>query len=325
MVGRIAVLLSAVSLGCGAQTDGTSHDAGASRESSADATTRDAPGAMNARAVEFCGAITSCGLTLAPDEMTDCIGILASDEVQGFGYGTSFISCVLASNQTCEAIKLCANEGHTFDACSLPSKVGCLGNIQEGCDLQNDSGTTWALDCSSIGATCSVQGGGCNYGPCSGAPYPYSCAGTTLRSCDPEGPDAAAYLHFNDECTTGTTATCGPGPDGGATCIGKGPACTKDRCEGTTWVSCQGGHEAPYDCGSVGLLCIDRGTDGGVTNPGVYCALAENCQSVPRDVCDGNILHFCNAGLPASLDCATSGWGHCVQLPPEVQGTGCRR
>jgi hypothetical protein len=319
---RFAGLLSAAALGCGGQTGGTSHDAGTSRDASADVRQEAAPSnRQNARLIQFCGAITSCGITLgAPDEMGDCVGL--AGEVLETAFLPSVVKCVLASNQSCGAVKLCFNDGRTFDACRLHDKLACLGNIVEFCDPYDDSGTTWSVECAA-GTTCSVPGGGCNYGLCSGPPY--SCAGTTVRSCDPVAPDAASYLHFNDECTTATTATCGPGPDGGATCIGTGPACTEDRCEGTTLVSCQGGHEAPYDCASVGLLCIDAGNDGGETgNTGVYCALGNDCGLLPHPSCDGDVLHFCNEGLLASVNCATSGWGHCVSLP-DFGGTGCQR
>ena len=115
-------------------------------------------------------------------------------------------------------------------------------------------------------------------------------------------------------------------------CFGAGSACTADRCDGTTLVSCVGGHEARSDCTRLGLRCFTRGgsdfdyptsafcATGTECKTSAFCGLGAECGNDYSDSCNGNTLTFCDVGKITKLNCAKAGWKSCVS---DKQGTRC--
>jgi hypothetical protein len=187
---------------------------------------------------------------------------------------------------------------------------------------------------------------GCTTGqPCNGAStFPLaSCQGNYLGYCHATTSDGgvsdAGYLEVELSCADLGGSTCGEflyarstPPTEVAGCIGPGPACTADRCDGSTLVSCVGGHEARLDCAPSGLACVTR-KDSALDGPtfifcaagtecktSAFCGLGTECGYDYADSCKGNILTYCDAGKIATLDCVKAGWTGCIS---DKQGTRC--
>jgi hypothetical protein len=264
--------------------------------------------------VAFCEAFTGCGmLNIAgmTSEMTFCVSLELYDNAY-----TPIAACFLVGGRTCPELQACADNGNPSPACPIDGgqAQACMGSISVGCDM---AGRPFAQDCSKTGQTCSVPAGGCTSGSCSGGNF---CLGSDLFDCEMATKDAGVG-GLIESCDQQGGSSCGPGEDGGATCIGPGPTCASDRCDQAMLVLCQGGHEARYDCPGFGLACLDdKDPDSYVSGGGFFCGLGTECGSDYTDSCHGSTLSYCNAGEISTLDCAATGWKTCVN---DGNGTRC--
>jgi hypothetical protein len=144
--------------------------------------------------------------------------------------------------------------------------------------------------------------------------------------CDTmQGPDGAvlAYANVIASCAKSGNSTCGrypPSAFDGLDCIGPGPSCDHDGCDGSTLVLCQGGHEARYDCTTLGLGCFSDMNPDSDDSKTSFCGLGTECGIDYGDACKGSVLTYCNAGTIATLDCKAAGYGQCLT---DASGTHC--
>lgn len=96
--------------------------------------------------------------------------------------------------------------------------------------------------------------------------------------------------------------------DGFAQCVGPGPACSKNRCDGATLVQCDHGFERRVRCAdSRGPSSCREG------DAGAACTLDSTPECEPstwRDSCDGPNLIVCD-GLTQRIDCRQFGFSSC--------------
>jgi hypothetical protein len=320
--------------GVDAQADGTNVDA-----------SNDAGAVSFERWSTYCVIMTACGFgdyyLVSYDGdggepvnlMTQCIAaqFFAATTPEGAQLpgGFLWLDCVLDGGASCANALTCSNGGNPDRACDanspewMNSYYHCEGNYRVLC---GDRGKV-AVDCSNLGGFC-VPTAGCVIGKCEQAAEFAGdfCYGDTYGQCltlekVDGGPDGGwnGYFVPATPCHDFGGSTCSDAAYG---CVGPGPACTGGRCDGSTLVSCVGGHEARFDCTGYGLTCIsdsDPDTNFDATE-GAFCGLGTECGYNYPDSCDGTELHYCNAGKLATLNCAAEGFSKCVV---DSMGTHC--
>jgi hypothetical protein len=296
--------------------------------------------------IDFCLVITACGLYVNASPplnlMTQCAAD-ARGQVVGPDYAPwvdpAWQACVLAAGTSCDKAAACANGGSSDDSCeaSTPSP-SCKGSLGQYCDGQRQ----WSYDCSMLGGVCTPSLGCTSGQSCAAGPADYaSCQGENVGLCSVNAADGGTEGHFVVGVFCGNVggSSCGkyacqhceegvlePG------CVGLGPACTTDRCDGATLVSCVGGHEARTDCTPSGLECVSRKdskfdfataefcAQGTECNTSAFCGLGTECGYDYADSCKGNVLTYCDVGKITTLDCVAAGWKSCVS---DKLGTRC--
>jgi hypothetical protein len=313
-----ALCLWSLATSCGGEVSSNQRDAGSVADATFDAGVDAQP---HAAWVEFCTALASCeavnplGMGDNPSPMTTCVA-WQFDEGAGYGFEGpgSNIGCVLTSGSSCEQVHACFNNETVGSHCDIEGGSGCEGKYFAYC---TDAGR-WLEDCSSFGASCDPVVGECSTGACDPSKATF-CQGASLMQCLPyRGSDGGVLGGYADPlqaCAMSGGSVCGQASqsDAGLACIGPGAACAHDRCDGSTLVLCQGGHEARYDCPSLGLGCVsdkDPDTDDSDTS---FCGLGTECGFDYADSCTGTTLTYCNAGKIATLDCAAAGYAECVK------------
>ena len=295
-------------------------DGGVSSDADREASRNDASRATDTQWVDFCVAAAACelpyfGLPPLTNLVTQCLG----DELDNGGSAWADLACFVTAGASCPRVRACNNAGNSSATCQVEAGVVvCEGEVAESCYPE---GLPYVVDCSEMyGETC-VPGQGCTTGPCDLPVHSY-CQGTEILTCANGDETDGGYAYVTEDCADEGNSTCIPSPDGGywPLCKGPGPACTNDRCDGTTLVRCLAGHEARYDCPLFGLGCFtdkDPDTD---LEESAFCGLGTECGYDYPDSCEGNVLRFCNAGKVATLDCVAAGWKGCVS---DSGGTRC--
>ena len=264
----------------------------------------------------YCDAYTACNL--GPDSNNTLSSCIAAEENSPFAVTDATAECVARFTGDCQGVRACTDNGNRDASCEDSGGsylVSCDGSILTVCQ---PNGVQQAYDCSRFKESCTPNAG-CTAGSCNGTQYPYFCAGSTRMSCGQGG----GYASINDRCAL-ESATCGPGPDGGPTCVGTGSACVANRCDGATLVQCLGGREGRSDCSAVGLDCIPGDGDAsGFWNGQAYCGLGAECDPTFLDSCNGTQLTYCDLGKLTTLDCVAEGWAKCLPATPPFYGGRC--
>jgi hypothetical protein len=318
--------------GVDAPADGTSIEA-----------SNDAGAAIRERWSRYCVIMTACGfgdyylVSFDSDGgepvnlMTQCIAaqFFAATTPEGTQVPGGFLwqDCVLDGGASCTNALTCANGGNPDLACDAKSPEWEYFQCRDNSEVQCGGFGKVAVDCSKLGGFC-VPMAGCVIGKCE-QPTEFagnSCYKNTYGQCETleridGGPDSGWIGYFvpGTPCQDLGGSTCSDAAYG---CIGPGPVCTGGRCDGSTLVSCVGGHEARFDCAEYGLTCIsDPNPDTNFDNTkGAFCGLGTECGYNYADSCHGTELHYCNAGKLATLDCAAEGFSKCVV---DSMGTHC--
>jgi hypothetical protein len=97
-----------------------------------------------------------------------------------------------------------------------------------------------------------------------------------------------------------------------AECVGTGAACDdttmKTTCDGTTIVSCTGGHIARFDCGQFGIpLTCKPQSDGSVGCTGS----GTDCDNTTPETCADGVITFCYLGTKTTANCKSYGFSGC--------------
>jgi hypothetical protein len=329
--GAAILALSAMALACGGEVcalNGGTGNATTDGEIDADA----GPSAQQ-RWVEYCSIMTTCGLSSfytiqratggGANLMTQCVADqLASTMTPAWGNGEGLIwlECVLAGGHSCESARACTNNGNADTSCDEDTPgtdFACQGDIELWCS----GGEQFVVDCLNLRASC-LSGFGCALGVCTQIDSKNDyCQGDVIGYCttdDAKFDAGPGYFIPQSPCSNYGGSSC----SNSAGCVGPGPACTDDRCDGDTLVSCLAGHEARLDCTDYGLDCLsdkDPDTDLDQTTA-AFCGLGTECGYDYADSCKGSVLTYCNAGKIATLDCAAAGWSTCLS---DGNGTRC--
>jgi hypothetical protein len=246
--------------------------------------------------------------------VSDCVwqnqpnGIRSSDVIATDGlFTTTSVACLDAASD-CSAVHACETGGTSLD-CSgvLVSGGTCEGQRLVKCVLDHAQ----SQDCSLAGffedpgGSCYVGldgTGRCGFGACSPqGPQPSQCEDRVMSSCT----DGVL-----DRFTCPVGSTCGIGSSGSPTCIGDGPPCTTDRCDGDTAVECVGGHEFRFACDQTGILS-SCGTDPSAGQ--IVCVPSGKLRCDPKtfdDFCDGTSIHYCDGEI-RTIDCVALGFRVC--------------
>jgi hypothetical protein len=212
------------------------------------------------------------------------------------------IRCLAAAGGDCTVARACIGykmEPCTavLDECRSDTFYSCDGALATEIDCRG--GAWFTSDSTCVTGTST----GCGLGTCtSGGSTTTSCDGSRLVACQldnvREALDCAQF--WGETCSmVGTHAGC----------TGTGAACTGGgRCEGTTLVRCDGGHEQRVDCATVldGGTCLPIGSGGATCNFGMACT-----PSGATATCNGNHASLCILGVTVDIDCNASGFTGC--------------
>lgn len=250
----------------------------------------------------FARVLVTCGAD-APETPEFASGVLlqaANDPTIDMRTAT-LMACALGapSTATCDELRICAG----LDAPALPSGApACSGPLLRFPSVDGTSST--AVSCSAFGADCydgPSLGGICGEGVCA-VDETYRCDGNALLTC-------VHGVRVRVACGRGQT--CGRTAGSGILdCIGSGPKCTEDRCDGDAAVHCQKdafgkGTERRVDCKGLGLGCAVSPL-GGV--PVARCAPpAGGCDPAAAPTCEAGKIRFCLAGAFETVACPDVG------------------
>ena len=211
----------------------------------------------------------------------------------------TFLSCIVGAppTATCANIAECAGVGDGPKG--VPVCDGDLLRVTRA-----STSETSGVSCSAVGEQCfhNEVGSLCGVGLCS-AGETYSCDGDALLACQ-EG------VRSRTPCGRGMTC----GRSAGSKildCVGKGPACAEDRCDGDTLVECARdafgkGLERRASCADFGLVCATEQAKKGLHAACVPKPGACDPDSTPP-MCTNGKLQLCVAGTMESLSCAELG------------------
>ncbi len=285
----ICLALALIASACG----GEIHDPDASTDASFDGSLdgrSEAGDGVHRQWLDFCIGMTSC----YTGRTTDCLLLLSgwSDPewsvrlTESFGFD---VPCVADAGANCAAVYACENGGAPDQPCDAGQS--CSGSVQTDCFGSH----TTKRDCANTGVTTACSNGVCSLGAC--ATSGKTCKGNRVVLCS----GTANYEYL---CDVYTGAVCTE--SGSVECIGTGPPCTDDTCNGSQLVRCFRGAQASFDCRNLGLECK--------TGVRVHCALGTECTAF-NDSCGGTSLTFCDDGTIATVDCVARGWKSCSTDP----------
>ena len=262
----------------------------------------------HAALVAYCRSFTACGLWNydVGSELTGCIEDFTSATTTPYALLPPLRDCVVDAGTNCSAVKTCGNGGDPNFVCDDGGQgftFGCAGSHQFICY----DGVRQDTDCAPLGMMCvqTPAWAGCGVGTCfqDGGT---ACANGAVQTC------SYGILLPAQNCTQ-AASTCAADGDGGAQCVGSGPACSAARCDGTVLVPCAGGHEARFDCAPVGLACS--------ADAGACVYAANDCDPMTfNDSCAGNVLTYCDLGRVATTDCVAAGFLSCIS---DAEKTRC--
>jgi hypothetical protein len=219
--------------------------------------------------------------------------------------GEDELACLRAAGASCARILACLGISRLERVASCtPDAFRCDGDIITRCvELSPGSGSAGfsiVQDCGVVGYTCVElpDGGilaGCVEAPC-GARY-FECeSDRVFRNC-------SGGALSRGRCREGTTCQAGA-------CVGAGPPCTENRCEGDVLVSCDpttGREDLRIDCPALGLRCETYPT---LNDAGCSRIDGATCTSLPS--CRDGTLTYCRPdGTEHTYDCTAHGFAGC--------------
>lgn len=219
--------------------------------------------------------------------------------------GEDELACLRAAGASCERVLACLGISRLEPvAACTPDGFQCDGDVITRCvELSPGSGSAGVSivqDCGAFGYTCVTlpDGGilaGCVEAAC-GARY-FECeSDRVFRNC-------AGGALYRGRCREGTRCESGA-------CVGAGPACTENRCDGDVLVSCDpttGREDVRIDCPALGLRCEAFPTlNDAACSPieGRTCTMPPSCR-------DGALTYCRPDGTEHTYDCAAHGFAGC--------------
>jgi hypothetical protein len=243
--------------------------------------------------------------------------------------GLAALACKLAAPD-CEGVRACTPAAAPFagDCAAHPGADLCAGDTWVYCD---DLGAPIAaMTCGAAGLACHQDiWAGCGAEPCSFGVTEPSCDGDTLVECSPAGAltrvDCRTQYNYvivsgpdkQDMVYAIAGETCGFDEQRGALgCVGTGDACEffSQKCDGDVLETCAGGKLGRRDCGALdpagqGCGFIPDGPFAGAAACGL---VGSACELADAEACAGDVLEFCDLGVPAAVDCRAHGDGGCA-------------
>lgn len=217
----------------------------------------------------------------------------------------AMIDCVIDAHGDCARARACIGLSVEVVPGCTDFVRRCDGTTVFGC--VDPTGTTreppmiLRSDCSARGLTCvETTGGGadCGTGACTELDLTVTCEGRELTSCF-EGVERTGTCRRGELCDAELQ-----------TCVGTGPACTVDACDGDVFLPCGTGGRVstPIDCAALGQRCVlfSGGAAACVPPAGSECELGAfaDCE-------DGAIRYCAPDGRWRTFDCVEHGYAGC--------------
>ena len=272
--------------------------------------------------IAACRSFTGCGLWSyfgRGSEQTQCVDTLvrtATNTRTNAFFEPTVRDCIVRAGADCAAVKTCVNGGDPSFACDGggfgPQNAVCAAYGSDSVSVACVNGARFATNCDTQGTTCvetPAEAGVCGFGTCfqEGS---MRCGGS-LFGGELVATCSGGIFTLSEDCAQ-SGSTCVEDADGGAQCVGGGPPCAAPRCDATVLVSCFAGHEAPFDCGPLGLACGE--------GAGACVYAASDCDPATFvDSCAGPVLTFCDLGRVATTDCVAAGFTSCVSNGTETR------
>jgi hypothetical protein len=227
-----------------------------------------------------CAILSACFSHLGDAGATD------ADQIKGIA------SCVDPAMRMWEeraVPELNENERWSFKVRTILEKKACGGVL--------------AVSTRPAGVTC--QEDGC-YWSDPGPPPTVTCEGDVATLSTAHGTFTRDCSHAYTACSTESGTGCTDRPR--VACDSRG----NDRCDGDVKLGCDRcGLVSFHDCALLGGHCVE--------NPsGAACVYPDPAGCTAAPSCAGNVLTFCVAGAPTTVDCVALGLdgcanGHCVK------------
>lgn len=227
-----------------------------------------------------------------------------------YGLTPEGLDCVMDAGSDCDAVRACF--GLSVDAsgatCPTNPTSTCPSTSRAtGCEPSSSRPSAaydWSIDCAVGGNECRASGlvpgqVRCEF-PC--ASTSASCDGTTrVETCN--------GVTMRRACPPGTA--CVVGAFGGVECVGSGPDCTADTCDGDVLVRCDtqvNRQQGSISCSALGQRCTT--TSAGAASCGPTSTGCDPTTRLPD--CDGSALRYCGGeGEVHRYDCVAHGFGPC--------------
>lgn len=221
---------------------------------------------------------------------------------------------------SCEDIDKCLGRGFASSADCPPGTVGwacdTASNRAVFCEdpAVDSDGSSFYRDCTRLGGSCvdvMAPGNvfaGCQVLPtCTGEDGLNHCDGDTLYTC-------VGGAGYGTKCDL-FSAKCEEDILGEGGCFYPLPLCTglEPACAGNVAQYCTDDLELfNYDCGAVGLTCIEDTVNGGGLCAAPSCTDSDVYNCV--ESCDGTVLNYCYGGSKQALNCVDLGFSGCQEL-----------
>jgi hypothetical protein len=255
------------------------------------------PFTPNDAIVRSCILRNSCYPLLPDFTISDCVTYNYQNDLGAF-------SCTKTA-QTCTDVQECLGSGFVDQAtCDSGATLSfCDQNQAINCAASSND-ISYFRDCDILGGTCDLMVDGS-----ANCRVVDSCVGTAsgcgglnnnfLYTCD-------GGKGFGFDCDA-IVATCETTPD--TACYYQASPCNGDsiQCVGDTIDECSGGNQRQYECGGVGLSCVEDGTNVDCLAPGCTTLDYVNC----TENCFGSIMSLCYGGVPYTVDCQDYGFDTC--------------
>jgi len=225
-----------------------------------------------------------------------------------------------ASTSTdCAGYITCATLGVPACPNTTAASKGCQGNVAFECPNGSRNAAPKVTDCAALGRSC--EGGLCVVAAAATACDPNAqmrrCDGASLVTCTNRSGGGGG--ESVEACPAG--ATCfSVGPSAG--CVASTASCSAYTltCNGTRADGCLGGLATSYDCGSVGLSCLQASVDFMKCEASTPECTWQNTSSSNTTCDDSGDLVGCVRGLTVRLTCEDFGAPACAMIP----GVGAR-
>jgi hypothetical protein len=288
------------------------------------------PGGVSQKTCALVSACGGVGTFFGFGSLCELLDVVATVDPSHLGSDGAILReqvlCGEAAND-CAAVQACLTVPASAAAvCNGATSAKCSNGYAVQCGQAKIGGLTLGSNCAGAGLVCTADslGAACGTGSCNPATTQPTCDGDNLVTCsEPGGALSSTNCKFStstscmgsssgSSCQTQVAETCAV-VNGKAQCVGTGPACDattfKNRCDGTSIVSCTGGKTARFDCTSqVPDSTCQMQSDGSAACVGT----GTQCTSTTPETCANGVITYCMWGVKTTVDCKSYGLSGCT-------------